>query len=442
MVELQGYTGPGYPKKNYDFDLVDSLGLEIDSSLLGLPSENDWILKAEYLDPTLMSNAIAYEFARRMGQYAPRTAYCELFLEGDYLGVYTLTEKVKRGKNRIDIARLNLQDITGDDLTGGYIIEMNHNGAPGAWDSEYLPINFNTCNLPVQFKYVYPKSTEMLPVQAGYIRAFVDSFEYRLHQDDYAHPLNGYRRWIDEKSFLDFMLVNEFSTNYDSYGRSTFLYKERITDGGKLKIGPPWDYDRGFCCVEGWVWEITHQGWPFPDWWSIFHTDDYFLQQRYCRWSELRESVWTTGAFLQYIDSLHLLLGEAAYRNFQRWPELGFADFDGNVAARKHLLADRLEWMDQHITWADCSLTSTEPDAPPTWFLAPNPAGEEVYFYPGDLVGEVQLSVSDIQGKLRYIRQVPGGERIGVDVREWSPGFYFVKVTWKDSSWMQKLIVW
>ena len=114
LVELQGYTGPSYPKKNYDFDLVDASGLEIDTSLLGLPAENDWILKAEYLDPTLMGNAVAYEFARRMGRHAPRTMFCEVFLDGDYQGVFTLTEKVKRDKHRVDIAKLTPQDTLGE----------------------------------------------------------------------------------------------------------------------------------------------------------------------------------------------------------------------------------------------------------------------------------------------------------------------------------------
>ena len=443
LVELQGYTGPSYPKKNYDFDLTDEQGFEMDTSLLGMPAENDWILKAEYLDPTLMGNAVAYEFSRRMGQYAPRTMFCEVFLDGEYQGLYTLTEKVKRDKNRVNIAKLTPQDIAGDSLTGGYIIEMNHNGAPGAWDSDYLPINYNTCDLPVQYKHVYPKSTEILPVQADYIRAYVDSFEYSLHQPGYADPVNGYRRWMDDSTFLDFMLVNEMSTNYDSYGRSTFLYKEKITAGGKLKIGPPWDYDRGYCCVEGWVWEITHPYWPFPDWWSILHSDSLFLQQRYCRWSELRETTWTTPAFMQYMDSLHILLAEPAARNFQRWPELGYADFDGNLAARKQLIADRLAWMDEQITWADCQVvTGTEENSLPSWSLHPNPAGETVLFDPGNLTGTFRLQIRDVNGRLMFSTGDFAPGKLPVDVSQWAPGIYFAKVTGTGGRWVKKLVVW
>ena len=76
MAEWQGYTGPFYPKKNYAFEIVDHLGIELDTSILGMPKEHDWIFKAEYLDQTLIKNTISYEMARRMGGYAPRTRPC------------------------------------------------------------------------------------------------------------------------------------------------------------------------------------------------------------------------------------------------------------------------------------------------------------------------------------------------------------------------------
>ena len=350
LVELQGFTGPSYPKKNYDFDIVNEEGLEINASLLGLPEENDFILKAEYLDPTLMYNNIAYSFARKMGRYAPRLLYCELFIDGEYMGVFSLTEKIKRDSIRVDIAKLTPEDIVGDSLTGGYIIEMNINGDAGAWNSEYLPVNYATSGQEVQFKHVYPKASEIMPEQAEYIHAYVDSFENVLHDYNFDHPINGYRKFIDEETFIDFMLVNEMSTNYDSYGRSTFMYKEKITDDGKLKIGPPWDYDRGFCCVEDWVWEETHPYWPFPDWWTILNSDTSYTNRVWCRWNELRSSTWSDEAFMGHIDSLHGYLAEAGIRNYDRWPELGVSDWNSTVIDLKNRLQERLNWMDTHIT--------------------------------------------------------------------------------------------
>lgn len=445
LVELQGYTGPSYPKKNYDFDLVDTAGLKYDTSLLGLPAENDWILKAEYLDPSLMDNAIAYTFARRMGRYAPRTMYCEVMVDGDYVGVYNLTEKIKRDKNRVDIAKLNPQDTVGEELTGGYIIEMNHNGAPGAWDSQYLPINFSTNGLPVQFKFMEPKKSEIQPQQANYIHSYVDSFEYSLHQPYFASPDTGYRKWIDETTFLDFMFVNEVSTNYDSYGRSTFLYKEKSTDGGKLKIGPAWDYDRGFCCTKGWVWELTHLGWPFPDWWSIMHSDSAFLQQRYCRWQELRSGPWQTSEFMAVVDSFYQLLAVPAARNFERWPELGYNGFADTIAQRKILITNRLAWMDSQITGESCEVlpSATQEQADADWArISPNPSSGMATITFAQQPNAVRLKVFDLKTSLILDADLPAGlPAYSFDVSNWPGGMYFVEVFDGNKFRVMKLVV-
>lgn len=350
LVELQGFSGPSYPKKNYDFDLIDSAQNKVNAPLLGMPAENDWILKAEYLDISLMANPVTYEMTRRMGNYAPRRQYCEVMVDGEYVGVYNLTEKVKRDADRVNIARLNPEDTTGDELTGGYIIEMNINGDPPAWTSQYDAINTATHNHNVEFKEVYPKQDEIAPQQHAYIKSYVDSFETAL-MDNTADP-HTWRRMASEKSFIDFQIANEFSANYDSYGRSTYLYKEKITDGNKLHIGPVWDYDRAFAdgTTQGWVWEITHGGWPFPFWWSKMNSDTVYLKKLWCRWTTLRMNTLSNDSFFAFIDSTHALLAESAARNFERWPELGVTDYDASVQRIKDFMTERLSWMDANIT--------------------------------------------------------------------------------------------
>ena len=353
MTEWQGFTGPGYPKKNYDFDLIDGSGNKIDTSLLGMPAENDWIFKAEYLDNSLLINTVTYEFARRMGRYAPRTRQCEIFLDGTYIGVYTLTEKVKRDNNRLDIAKMTSADTAGSELTGGYIIEMNINGDPAAWNSIYPPINNATSPHAVEFKYVYPKADSILPVQGNYIKTFVDSFENALNGANYTNDTIGYRKWIDVGTFIDFLIVNEFSMNYDSYGRSTYMYKEKDTDGNKLCIGPPWDYDRAMASnpTSGWVWENTHPYWPFPFWWSKLYTDSVYKHELACRWFSLREDAFKTSRFISFIDSVAgPLLQGPADRNFSVWQTLGASTYATQVQNMKVFLYNRLAWIDNELS--------------------------------------------------------------------------------------------
>lgn len=354
LTEWQGFTGPSYPKKNYDFDLINNSGAKIDTVLMGLPSENDFVFKAEYLDHSLLKNTITYEFARRMNQYAPRTKPCEIILDGEYIGYYTLTETIKRDQNRVDIANLSLNDTAGIDLTGGYIIEMNINGDPGAWYSNFDPINVATAGSAVEFKHVDPKASEILPVQANYIHAFVDSFETALNASTFTDPILGYRNYIDVSTFIDFLIVNEFSVNYDSYGRSTFMYKEKNTDGGKLKIGPPWDYDRALDygnmgASAGWVWQICHPYWPFPFWWSKMYSDSRYQNELACRWKTLRQDELKTENFIFFIDSMATLLQGPAERNFTIWNDLAGQSYSTQINSLKTFLTTRLDWIDNEL---------------------------------------------------------------------------------------------
>lgn len=390
MTELQGFTGPYYPKKNYDFDLVDDDSVEIDTVLLGLPAENDFILKAEYLDLSLMKNTITYEMSRRMGQYAPRTLFCELMLNGEYLGVYTLTEKVKRDEYRVDIADLKPEDIAGVELTGGYIIEINENGYPNDWNSLYLPVNYATCQLPVAYKMVEPQIEDIQPLQLDYIHSYVDSFENALYGSAFLDSVDGYRKFISVKSFIDFMIVNEFSANYDSYGRSTFLYKEKITDGGQLHIGPPWDYDRAFApgTEQGWVWEITHPYWPFPFWWSKFREDPEWVQEVYCRYTSLRQEILQDESFFKIIDSMQTLLDQPAQRNFKKWAELGVTNPPYFVDELKNFISNRFTWLDDAVALdyvaAPDATFETEQIASAVFQFTPALTGADYYWDFGD----------------------------------------------------------
>ncbi len=366
MAEWQGFSGPAYPKKNYDFETVDAFGAELDTTLLGQPSEHDWIFKAEYLDHSLIKNMVTYEMARRMGAWAPRTSACEVVLDGEYMGYYTLTEKVKRDSNRLDIAKLSPNDVSGVNLTGGYIIEMNITGDPGNWNSVYPPINSATCGLPVEFKFVYPRAANIVPVQAAYIHAYVDSFENVLNGPNFDDPINGYRKFVKIETFMDFLICNEFSVNYDSYGRSTFMYKDKASNGGKLKVGPPWDYDRAYdynvpSLTNGWVWEITHQGWPFPFWWSKWWSEADYRHQLVCRWNGLRESTLSNASFMALIDSLSGRIYEAQERNFTVWNDLGGQTYDDQIDSLKSFLTRRLAWMDAEF--------ALENVTPPSFYL-------------------------------------------------------------------------
>ena len=124
-IELRGASSQGYAKKGYGLETRLENGENNNVSLLGMPVENDWVLHGPYSDKSLIRNILAYHFSREMGQYASRTKLCELFINDTYSGVYVLMEKIKRDTFRLDIGKLEPHEVSGRDVTGGYIFKLD-----------------------------------------------------------------------------------------------------------------------------------------------------------------------------------------------------------------------------------------------------------------------------------------------------------------------------
>ena len=159
-IEIRGASSQMFPKKNYGFETQLEDGSNNNISLLGMPEENDWILHGPYADKSLLRNVLAYYMARRTGHYAPRTRLCELIVNDDYRGVYMLTERIKRDENRVDVAKLTPEDIEGDELTGGYILQIDRDNEDIDGDGWYS--NFPNYKF---FAFDDPDYDELLPVQ-------------------------------------------------------------------------------------------------------------------------------------------------------------------------------------------------------------------------------------------------------------------------------------
>ncbi|MFT5071773.1 MAG: hypothetical protein ACI8V8_001744, partial [Chitinophagales bacterium] len=151
-IEYRGSSSQGFPKKSFSLETQDALGENNNVSILDMPIENDWVLYAPYSDKSLIRNVLTYQLGESLDRYAPRTQLCELLINNEYQGVYVFTEKVKRDDNRVDIAKLTVNDTIGDDLTGGYILKIDKstNGFGFNWDSPILP-PFTT-NANINFK--------------------------------------------------------------------------------------------------------------------------------------------------------------------------------------------------------------------------------------------------------------------------------------------------
>jgi subtilisin-like proprotein convertase family protein len=371
-IELRGSSSQMFPKKSYGLETRDAAGNDSDAVILGMPSESDWCLIANYSDKTMMRNWLAYNFSSFLGHYATRTRYCELLLNGEYQGVYMFTEKIKRDSNRVNIAKLDPTEISGDDLTGGYIfkIDKQTGGGGDGWTSSFPPMS-TTQGQTVYFQYEYPKAEDIVQQQKDYIQAYVDSFETALNSVDLADTITGYRHYIGVNSFIDYFIIDEISKNVDGYRLSTFLHKDKESKGGKLHIGPAWDYDlawwnAGYCGGDdntGWAYKFgdvcPDDWWQLPNWWHRMMLDTNFTGKLKCRWEYLRTNILDTINIFHYVDSVASYINEGQTRNFEKWPILGMyvwpnpapyaTTYSGEIDALKKWIRTRLAWLDDSM---------------------------------------------------------------------------------------------
>jgi hypothetical protein len=363
-IEYRGSSSQSFPKKPYALETQDSVGNNNNVSLLGMPVENDWILYAPYSDKSLMRNFLTFDLGRKMGSYSPRTVYCELLINGDYKGIYILMEKIKRDNDRVDIAKLDSNDVAGDSLTGGYIIKVDkYTGTGGLdWLSDFPNIGGN--NLYIQ--YHYPQASALQPQQMDYIEHFMDSFEYALAGPNFTDSLIGYSKYIDVNSFVDLYIINELSKNIDGYRLSTYMYKDRDDNGGKLTMGPFWDYNLAFgnadYCDGGITtgWEVNGGcGDNNPFWFERLLDDTIYQNKLKCRWEYLRDRSFHQDSLFNFIDSMALYLNDSQQRNFQQWPTLGTyvwpnyyvgSTYQDELNFFKTWIGDRLVWIDNNIS--------------------------------------------------------------------------------------------
>jgi len=425
-IELRGESSLWlFPKKSYSLETQTDTGSNNNVSLLGLPAENDWVLYAPYADKSLMRNVLSYGVFEQMGHYAPRTRFVEVVVNEDYKGIYILTEKIKRDKNRVDMAKLLPVDISGDELTGGYLLRIDKISGMADyeyWKSPVMPTEPGYEQ--VTYQYFDPDYYELNETQRQYIRDHLLEFETALISKDFKDPAQGYRAYLDMPSFIDLTILNEFTKDVDAFRLSHYFYKQKDSDGGKLVTGPPWDYNLTFGnsdflddMQEPYNWAHT-----FPItiyWWPRIMEDYWFRRELSCRWDELYSTVLSSDHMHGIIDSAIQGMGASIPRNFQRWPVLGSYvwpnSYVGNTYSDeewflRNWIDDRLEWLNSKwggVCWP-LSDESEQAIAPPqSARVYPNPSDlSHAYIDLNGFMGsELSIRVIDMSGRVVFQSQ-------------------------------------
>ncbi|MGI9241158.1 MAG: CotH kinase family protein, partial [Verrucomicrobiales bacterium] len=384
-VKRRGSSSFNWPKYSMTLEAQDEDGLDLGVKPLGMPKEADWVLSGRYqFDRALMRNDLIYRLSNEAGEYAVRTRFVEVFnntgggdlsYSGDYFGVYTLMEKIKRDDNRVDVAKISPGDTAEPDISGGYMFKMDR-GDPG--DGGFSVNNMGT------LRWVEPKEEEVeqVPAQVSWLRNNLNELDAALYASDWTHPSTGkhFTEYLDQYSWLRHHWCNTLAMNVDGFRLSGYYYKHRDdTNGGRVGAGPIWDFDRTMGSTDSrdnnpQAWDGTGDSsktWSdsrFP-WWGRALTNPDFRQAHTDLWQELRRNVFSTANIHAIIDEFAAeidhqdgaglnpgLSNSPAERNFDKWPG---SNHPNEVSTLKNWLQTRSAWIDSQYT------------SPPSFTVAP-----------------------------------------------------------------------
>jgi hypothetical protein len=448
-IELRGHYSASLPQKPYAIETRDGQQNELNVSLFGWPEESDWVLLANYNDKVFMRNVLAFKLSNEAGFYASRTKFVEVVLNGRYDGIYIFGEKLKRDSGRVDIAKLEPDEISGEPLTGGYIFKVDYFDGSNSWQSPYHPILHP--EFDIHFVYYYPSPEDLAVQQRNYLKSYVTSFEEALYSTNFTDPQNGYQPFINSESFVNYFLVNELARNNDGFKKSYYFHKNRDGIDKRICAGPVWDFDWAWknideCSIfantdgSGWAF-LVNNCWPdvnSPDWQVRLLQDPAFVNLTRCRWEEMTLDIMNKDSLFKWIDDNTAYLWEAQERHYVRWPILGLnvgtpvippipTTFQGEINAFKHWIELRLAWLDANIPGACDPTHITEKQAfKPIVF--PNPVDERLYI---DLPSAIQQYIVQLIALDGTQLDVPfdwNGASLSIDIKNTKPGIYLLRI--------------
>lgn len=276
-------------------------------SLAGMGANSEWVLNGPYLDKTLIRNKLVYDLARELNGWAPDTRFVELFVDGEYQGVYLAVEPVTNGESRLRLAEFGL--LSGETA---YIVNRDRIDT----GSEEIDTWGKTNGYTYNALYIrYPSKNKITEKQKAYIQKDISEFEQALYGKNFSDKRIGYQAYIDMDNWVDYFIINEFAMNYDAGNLSTYLYKEL---DGKLQLAV-WDFNNGFDNYQWFRTETDVLHTVENSWFQRLWQDENFRDRVCERYRQLRETTLADEHIAEKIASYQEELGEAVDRNFKVW---------------------------------------------------------------------------------------------------------------------------
>ena len=328
-IRGRGNSTWGMPKKPYQMKLASK------REFLDMENDKKWLFLAEYADKTMLRNQIAFEMGYLSTlDWTTDAEFAEVFLNQNYIGTYHITQKVEEGSDRVNI---------GDT---GFLLEIDQLERLDP-DDVYFQSDMFLINI---------KEPELVEgdSQYLYISGLVNEFEQALYSNQFADPVNGYQKYIDLESFIDWYLISEITKNVDSRFFSSIYFN--VIPGEKIKMGPLWDFDLAFGNVDYADPEFPEGFWIKQNpWYERLFQDPNFVRQVQERFTYFNNN---RAFLLAKVDEYAEKLQYAQAENDAKWQTIGvyvwpnpvvLDTYDEEVARLKSWFNTRMDWLDNAL---------------------------------------------------------------------------------------------
>lgn len=350
-LKRRGSSSISHPKKNYSLDFKGTV------EFLGMPAEQEWVLHSCWADKTCLRNVIGYWQAAKFFPWAPRTEFVEVFINGDYRGLYVAVEKIKHGPNRVNLPVLTMHPNGA--ITGTFILKRDGNDEDYDWRSSYDP--------KLTWWFVSPKWKDLDQARKAYIRSDMDLFEAWFSPGSPFYDPWWYDEVMDERSAADFVIIQELANNVDAYWKSMYITRHDTVSPPLFNVhmGPIWDLDlafgnydhnpEGLCSTTVWRMETGGVFQPLRQMWNVAS----FRQAIYERWRALRNDAKISRTRIENkLDAFAARIANARARDNHKWDTIGKKTwvecwnkptFQDEVTELKKWIRSRIDWMDKRI---------------------------------------------------------------------------------------------
>ena len=326
-MEIRGrgnYTWRDFEKKPYRLKLGKK------QSLLGMNKSRHFVLLADADDNFAhLRNSVGFELSRRLGlKYTPDQQPVEVVLNGNYIGLYMLTENIRVAKDRVNIVEQADYCTHPDSITGGWIIEIDNYD-----EAEQVRITESNGEM-LRFTY---KSPELLSdAQRNYLTSQVKAIDRAVYISDKSST--EWENIVDIDSLARFYIVQEIMDNAESFHGSCYIHKDFMAD--RWIFGPVWDFGNSY--RRNWH-EFIYQNPPFgQNWIGEMAKFPRFQAKIVEVWQEFR--AYQCSTLHDYVESFISTIETASVHDYKRWPQYG----TNNIHSVKNSFLDRL---DNRLDW-------------------------------------------------------------------------------------------